>query len=181
MCIIAGLSALGIGGTAAAGATAAGATAAASTVTLSSVLQTVGLLAGVGGAIASGVQARDLAEAEAQALEVQKQQQAQLNAIEDQRVTREMRRQISQQRAQLSERGVTLDSPTAVFLGQTAAEELAFASQTVRQTGAAEQTELSAQQRALRSRGKQSLFKGNITAAGKFLTGAPEVWPELLA
>ncbi|WP_175481725.1 hypothetical protein [Palleronia pelagia] len=169
----------GAGGTAtAAGAAAGAATAGAG---IGGALQTIGLLASVGGSFVQGIQAKKTAEAQADALEVQRQEEARLNAVEDYRTRKKMRAQTAQQRAGFAARGVSAGSPTAIYLGQTAAQELAFASQSVRQRGAATDTELSNSARLVRAQGKQSMIRGMFSGAGRLLRGAPEVWPELLA
>jgi hypothetical protein len=68
-----------------------------------------------------------------------------------------------------------------VLLGQTAAQELSFASQSVRSGGQATQIELSNQAQLARARGTQGLINGSVAAAGALLTGAPKIWPELLS
>ena len=176
MCLIAAISAIGsaIGGTTAAGATAAGATAAASG------LSTMGTVLGVAGSLYSGVSAYQTGKAQAAALKAQARTEQQLNATQDQRTRREFMSQIRQQSAELAARGVNLDSPTAVLLGQTAAQEMSFASQAVRSEGSARQAELSNDQRLARARATQGLITGASNAAGALLSGAPKIWPELL-
>lgn len=169
----------GAAGTATAAGAAAGATAAGAGI--GATLQTIGTIASIGGTLVQGVQANRAAKSQAAALEVQKQTEAQLNSVRDQRMRKEFRHAMAQQRAELAARGISADSPTAVFLGQTAAQEMTFESQSIRQTGQATQTELSNSQRQIRARGRQSLFRGGMSAAGSFLTKAPELWPELLS
>jgi len=180
MCILPALSALaGAGGaTTAAGAAAGAATASAG---IGGALQTIGLLGSVVGPVVQGIQASRTAEAQAQAIETQRKEEARLNAVEDYRTRKKMRAQTAQQRAGFATRGVSVGSPTAIYLGQTAAQELAFASQSVRQRGAATDTELSNSARLVRAQGKQSVIKGMFSGAGRLLRGAPEVWPDLLA
>ena len=148
MCLPAMMAALGAGGATAAGATAAGATAAATT---ASTLQTVGAAVAIGGSIFSGLQGMAAANAQADLIEEQAAIEAQLNATEDQRSRLKFQAQMRQQFAELAARGVGLDSPTAVMLGQTAAQEMSFGSQAVRAEGAARQAELSNQQQMLRA------------------------------
>lgn len=174
MCWPAALGALGLGGTAAAGATAAGATAAATGVGF---WQTLGTVVGAGGAILQGVQGAQAARAQTAAIEQQAETERRLNATEDQRRRAQFMSAISQQRAELAARGVTLDSPTAVMLGQTAAQELSFESQSVRSGGAARQAELSASAAMSRARGVSSLLRGTFSAADTILTAAPDLWP----
>jgi hypothetical protein len=174
-----------IGGTA--GATAAGATAGAVTAgttavagaSLGTTLAQLGTLLSVGGSIAQGLSAARAAKANVAAIEDQKAAEAQNTAIEDRRTRARMQAEISQQTAELAARGVQLDSPTAILLGQEAAREMSFASQTVRQTGTATQTQLTNTQKQLRAGATQSLLKGFTGAAGTLMTAAPDLWPEL--
>lgn len=165
------------------GATAAGATAGAATagLTVGSALQTAGLVAAVAGPVVSGIQQRNALRAQADMVAAQREQQLRLNAIEAERTQRQFARQIRHQASQFAARGLDVGSPTAVFLGQTAAEEMAFATQSVRQTGQAQATELSNQQRMLNIQARQSLLSGSVRGASAFLTGAPALWPELLS
>lgn len=90
-----------------------------------------------------------------------------------------MQSMIRQQGAELLARGVDLSSPTAVYLGQTAAQELSFDSQAIRSAGAARNAELSSQAQIARASANASLLKGTVGAASDFLTMGPDVWPGL--
>lgn len=160
------------------GATAAGATAAAATT--AGTLQTIGAIAGIGGALATGIAGHRQANQQARLFEEQARTQAQIDATTDERQRRQARRLIRQQSAELMARGVSLDSPTAIMLGDYAARELAFESQATRSSAQATQTELSFAQRGARAQGMSALLTGGFSAASKFLTAAPDVWPELL-
>lgn len=170
------LASLGTG----AAATATGATATAAT-GFGATLQGLGTALAIAGPVVQGIQANRAAKESAAALERQEKTTAVLNSIEDQRVRRQFRREIAAQRAGLVANGVALDSPTAVFLGETAAREMAFASASVRQSGMAEREELTTSARLVRARGRQALFKGGFSAAGALLSKAPDLWPELLS
>ncbi|MBW4710737.1 hypothetical protein KX928_23350 [Roseobacter sp. YSTF-M11] len=161
------------GGAAATGAAAGAATA-------GGLLQTAGLLLSVGGTVAQAVSANKAAKQTAAEIEVQRALEKRINATEDQRARLQFASQIATQRAELAARGVSPDSPTAILLGQTAARELSFQSQSIRSTGEATDRELSATARATRARGRRNLLTGSASAAGKFLTAAPEIWPDLL-
>ena len=63
-------------------------------------------------------------------------------------------------------------------MGQTAAQEMSFAAQSVRSEGQARQIELSNEARLARARGQQGLLTGAFSAAGSLLSGAPKIWPE---
>jgi hypothetical protein len=180
------LSGLGLGGATAAGATAAagtaaGATAAAGTAAAATAaagtLSTLGTIVSVGGALASGLQGMNAAKTQEAYLKSQAQTEAQLTATKDTRERAQFAAQIAQQRADLAARGVTLDSPTAIALGQTAAAEMSFQSQATRSDGAARQIELTAQQKYARSQGVSSMLKGVFSAAGGILDKAPDLWP----
>ena len=173
MCIL-GLGALaGIGG-----ATAAGATAAAG---LAGTLSTIGTIIGIGGTLYQGIAGAQAGRAQAAEIEATRVTEAQLTATQDARQRAKMSSAIRQQSAELLARGVQLDSPTAVALGQTAAQELSFDSQAIRSGGVARDRELSGQKRLALASGKLSALKGKIGAAGQFLTAAPDIWPGLQA
>ncbi|MEM6650976.1 MAG: hypothetical protein AAF582_00155 [Pseudomonadota bacterium] len=167
---------------AAAATTAGGATAGATTIAggLATALQVVGLATSIAAPIMQANAAADAERDYAAQLEAQAAQTRSLNAVQDQRTRAEYRRAIAQQRANFSERNLDLGSPSAEFLGQTAAREMAFASQSVRQTGQAQTTELTNQANARRSRARIRTMTGGFTAASNALEGVPQIWPELL-
>ncbi len=171
MCFPALLGAVGLAGAG----TAAGATAAA--VSGASVLSTIGTIVSIGGALYQGIQGKQAAEQQAALIENQKVTEANLNATEDQRRREQFRVQFGQQRAELAARGVSLDSPTAMYLGRTAAQEMSFDSQATRSTGAARQQELTGGQMMARAQGQSSMLRGVFSAAGSLLTAAPDLWP----
>lgn len=143
-------------------------------------LQVAGLATSIGGALFQGMQASKTYKAEAAAIADQKRTEAQLTAVEDQRTRLKFRSAMRQQTAELAARGIDISSPTAVLLGQTAAQEMSFASQEVRSRGAARQRELTSTEQIAKSKATSSLLNGTFSAAGNFLTGEPDVWPELL-
>lgn len=166
------------GGTTAAGSTAAAATAGAATAGAGT-LSTIGTLLSAGGALYQGYSSYRAGKEQAALLSQQAATQAQLNTVQDARTRRQYVSQMRQQQAELAARGVTLDSPTAVALGQSAAQEMSFASQAIRSEGAAQQIELSYARRASRARAVSSLLQGGLSAAGSLLTRSPDVWPSL--
>lgn len=169
MCVV-GLGALmGLGGATAAGATA-----------LAGTLSTVGTLAGIAGTLYSGFSGAAAYKAQAAEIDAQAVTEAQLTATQDARQRAKMSSAIRQQSAELAARGVQLDSPTAVALGQTAAQELSFDSQAIRSGGAARQQELSGQKRMALANRSSSMLKGVVGAAGSLLTAAPDIWPGLM-
>jgi hypothetical protein len=161
------------------GATAAGATAGAAT--FGQTLTTIGSLVGIGGSIYSGFAAAAEAKAQAKAIGAQRDAEAKMTAIQDQRTRAQFMSATRRQAAELAARGVALDSPTAVLLGRSAAQEMSYASQGVRQGGDAKQIELTATQRALKARGTIAMLGGFTTAADRLLTASPVLWPELTA
>lgn len=174
MCNPAFLATLGLG--AGATATAAGATAAAG---IGSTLQTIAAITSIGGAVIQGVQGYQTAKANANAIAAQRTQQEQINASEDRQTRMQFMQAIRQQTAELAARGIQLDSPTAVLLGETAAEQLSFKSQAVRSQGIAQDTQLANDQAAYRAKATSNLLSGFSSAAGSLLTAAPELWPGL--
>lgn len=176
MCVIAGLTAIG---SALGGATAAGATAGAATAV--SGLQAVGTALAVGGSLMQGINDSRAAKYQARMLEQQARDERNLSAVQESRTRMQFRTAMRKQMAELAARGVSLDSPTAVLLGQTAAQEMSFESQAIRSGGQARTTELTGAARIARGRAQSSLLKGGFDAAGSFLTAAPDLWPELLS
>lgn len=156
------------------GTTATGAAATAATI------GTLGTIASVGGALIQGVAGLRAGNREAAALAAQKETEARLTAAADNRQRSMFATQIAQQRAELAARGVTLDSSTAIALGQTAASEMSFQSQATRSDGAAKQIELSAAARYAKAQGISSLLRGTFSAAGSLFDDAPKLWPGLL-
>ena len=153
--------------------------AAAGGLTFGQIASYAGLAASVGGSLMQGQAEADAAAMNARLAKRQAGVERALSAVEDQRTRERMRGAIAQQRAELAARGVSLDSPTAVLLGQTAAKELSFASQSVRSGAAARDTELTAESRAWRARGTTALLTGKLSAATSLLSKAPTIWPGL--
>ncbi len=171
MCIPALGALMGLGGAGAA--TATGAAAAANTLT------TLGTIVSVGGSLMAGMQGAQAAKAQASAYEQQARTEAQLAATKEQRERKEFMAAIGQQRAELAARGVQLDSVTAVALGETAAQEMSFQSQSTRHAGASRVAELSAAAKASRASRTGSMLRGIFGAADSVLTAAPSIWPGL--
>lgn len=165
---------------AAMGAGGAGLTGGAVTAAGAKAMAQVGTAVSIAGSVAQGVMGMQAANAQAAHLQNASEQTKALASIQEQRERRVMASQIAQQRAELAGRGINLSSPTAVYLGQTAAREMSFQSQSIRSQGQARAQELSAQARMARARATQSLLQGGLSAAGSFLTAAPDIWPGLL-
>lgn len=175
MCGPQALAFLGVG---AGGATAAGATAAAATAGGAAAGGIgLGTALAAGGSLLQGVMGLQAANAQKRALQQQADTEAQLTAVKDQRTRAQFMQAIAKQRAELAARNVTLNSPTAIALGQAAAQEMSFESQAIRSDGAARQAELSAAQRAAGWQGVSSVLRGTFSAAGSLLQAAPDLWP----
>ena len=86
---------------------------------------------------------------------------------------------IRQQTAELAARGVSLDSPTAILLGQTAAQELSFESQAVRAAGQATQQELKGRVAAVQTTAKADRLKTTTGAVASVLQSGRTIWPGL--
>lgn len=177
MCVL-GLGALA-GGLLGGGAAAAGAATATAATGAVGALQTLATVASIAGTLYSGVSAYGAGKAQETVLREQMKTEQALTATQDQRQRGKMQSMIRQQGAELLARGVDLSSPTAVYLGQTAAQELSFDSQAIRSAGAARNAELSSQAQIARASANASLLKGTVGAASDFLTMGPDVWPGL--
>lgn len=168
----------GAGAATAAGAAAGAATAGAG-LTIGGILQGVGAIAGLAGVVQQNRISRAWEAAQTAAIDAQATTEAQLTATEDQRRRQTFSQAISQQRAELAARGVSLDSPTAILLGQTAAKELSFESQSVRATGQARQAELRGQRSAVAVQGQSDRMKNTVGAVGSVLQASTTIWPGL--
>lgn len=149
--------------------------------TAGTAIQTIGTIVSIGGSLASGIGAARAARAEAASIRQQRETEANIAAVKDQRTRLQFRRAMRQQAAELAARGVSLDSATAVALGESAAQEMSYASQAVRSDAQARDIELTAAERAARGRANSSILKGAFSAAGTLLEAAPDIWPELVA
>lgn len=138
-----------------------------------------GAMAAAGGSLLQGIMGMQAANAQAAHLENQRRTEGAQNAIREQRARGDMRRDMARQRAELASRGINLASPTAVFLGQTAAREMSFDAQAIRAHGQARGDELRANTAFARARGVQSLLRGGFGAAEAVLTATPDLWPGL--
>ena len=146
---------------------------------IGTVLQTFGTIASIRGAVAQGKAEAAAAAQNIGFIEKQKITEARINATEDQRRRGSMFSQIRTQMAELAARGITLDSPSAITLGQKAAQELSFESQSVRSVGAARTDELTNEQKQIRARGQSGLLKGRYSAASTLLTAGADLWTGL--
>jgi hypothetical protein len=175
MCLFGALPALaaslGIGG-----ATAAGATAAASGLSFGTILSGIGTAVSVVGALKQAKAAGQAASEQVAQLAVQKTAEANLAATEEQRHRQQFQRAQAQQRAELAARGVSLDSPTAILLGQTLAQEMSFDAQAVRSGGVARQQELTGAQRVALATGTSARMRGRYSAAASLLSGGVDLW-----
>lgn len=139
----------------------------------------IGTALSVGGSVIQGVNDHRMGKAQSRSLAQQARDERSLAAVQDSRTRQQMRAQMAQQRAELASRGVSLDSASAILLGQTAAQEMSFESQAIRSGGAARVTQLSHEARIARGQATQGLLRGGVNAAGSFLTATPKLWPEL--
>jgi hypothetical protein len=146
---------------------------------LGTALTIIGLATNVGGALAQGQATADAANQNIRYAEEQKLQEAQLSHIRDTQLREQFRQALGRQRLEMGARGVSLDSPSALVLGDTAAREMSLASQEVRAESGARVAELTAEQRRYRAEGRLALLTGKLSAAGSFLTKAPDIWPSL--
>jgi uncharacterized protein HemX len=155
-------------------ATVTGATAGAS-------LSSIGTALTIGGSLAQGIAGYQSARANRKLIAQQQESEKQLNAVNDQRERLQFMSSIRKQAAEIAARGLGLNSPTAVYLGQSAAREMSFQSQATQSSGQARQNELSAESTAYRSRAVQSLLRGSVSAAGAYLNRDRTAWPELIS
>lgn len=134
-----------------------------------------------GGSVMQGIAGYQAGQATARAYDQQAQNEAALTAAQDQRERQQFEAQIAEQRAQLAARGIQMDSVTAIMLGRQAAAEKSFQSQSTRSVGAAKVSELTTSQYLAKADAMNSLLSGVTSAAGSFISMAPDIWPGLAA
>lgn len=142
-------------------------------------MQVAGTVASAAGTLMAGIGQARAARANADAQRQRAEIEAQQTQLEDRRTRAQFRSDIATQSAELARRGVRLDSPTALLLGQEAARELSLASQDVRHRGSARQAELTLSERVYRREAQLGALRGGLSAAGTVLTAAPDLWPGL--
>lgn len=114
-------------------------------------------------------------------LEAQKQEQQQLAAVEEWRMRQQRRAEMRQQQARIGAAGLDLGSPTALFLGQQAAKDVAFEGAAIRQRAGSQARQLTADQEALSYRTAQAVTRARYNVADTLLTAPRRIWPELLS
>lgn len=143
-------------------------------------LPELALAAQVGGTFLGGMSDSSAAAQSANAYARQSAQHMVHGSVEEQRTRAKMRSATRTQASELAGRGIDLGSPTAIYLGQQAGAEMAFAGASVRQNAVADAQEADATAQMYRAKSRQNFLTGSLGAAGTLLTGAPQVWPELL-
>ncbi|MEE3101712.1 MAG: hypothetical protein VX463_18295, partial [Pseudomonadota bacterium] len=152
---------------------------AAAGISLGSLASTIGAGLATAGSLYGAVQQSRSQSAYADAQAQRAQYETMLGAIEDERTRDRMRQELGRTLAQLAARGVQLDSPSALAIGERAARETSFASQSARSGAAARAGTLTAEARQSRALASSALMRGTINAAGSLLTRAPDLWPGL--
>lgn len=141
----------------------------------------IGLAANVGGSLLQGALGSAAANEQAALVAEQKENEKALFATQELRTRRNFDIAIAEQASQITAAGFQGDSPTALLLARDAAAEKIFEAQSVRSFGAAKAAELTATEKSLRAQAQGAMLGGVIGAAGALVTGAPKVWPGLLA
>lgn len=106
-------------------------------------------------------------------------QQAEIGRYEEQKSRSRMDRLIQQQRAQLSARGVRLDSVSAQRLGAEAAGERNVEAQARRFGTGSQVAALNTEAGLSERRGRLGFLTGVAGTAARTITGSLQLWPEL--
>ncbi|MDR6266538.1 hypothetical protein [Roseobacter sp. N2S] len=161
----------GAGATAAAGATGLAG--------LGSTISTIGTIASVGGALYQGISSYKAGKAQSEAYAQQAATEQAIKADESEQFRRRMKAEIAKQRLEFGARGIGLASPTAIALGEDAARELSFGTQSIVEQGTVRAAELSAAGKASRARGRTALLGGGFSAASSVLSASADRWQNL--
>jgi hypothetical protein len=106
-------------------------------------------------------------------------QTAEIGRANEQRARSRMDRLIARQRAQLSTRGVRLDSASAMDLGEEAGAEAFIEAQSARISTESRVNALTNEAAIMRHEGRVGMLNGMFNTAAKGITGALDLWPEL--
>ncbi|MDW3181775.1 hypothetical protein [Roseobacter sp.] len=142
-------------------------------------IATAGLIvSGVAG-LSSASQQRSIGKQNAAVARAEADQRAEIGRYEERKSRNRMDRLISQQRAQLSARGVRLDSASALRLGEEAAAERAIDASAARFNTDSQVNALNTEADLAERRGRLGFLRGVAGTASKSLTGSLQLWPEL--
>ncbi len=136
------------------------------------------ILSGVSG-VASASQQRAIGNQNAAIARVEAEQAREIGRYEEAKSRSRMDRLISQQRAQLSARGVRLDSASSQNLGHAAGVERAMEAQAVRFNAESQASSLNAEAQLAESRGQLGFLTGVANTASRTITSSLKLWPEL--
>lgn len=138
------------------------------------------------GLILSGVmglqqarQQRSIGKQNAATARTEAAQEAEIGRYEERKSRNRMDRLIKQQRAQLSARGVRLDSASSLRLGEEAAGERAIEASAARFNTGSKVDALSTEADLAERRGKLGFLTGVANTASRSLNSSLQLWPEL--
>lgn len=142
-------------------------------------LATAGLILSVGTAGYGAVQQSNIAKQNAAFANYEADQTREIGKANEARARSKMDRLIARQRAQISTRGVRLDSAAALDLGEEAGAESFIEAQAGRISTESRVNASTNEAAILRHQGRVGMMNGLFMTGARAITGALDLWPEL--
>jgi hypothetical protein len=142
-------------------------------------LATAGLILSVGSAGYGAVQQNNIAKQNAAFANYEAAQTREIGKANEARSRSKMDRLLAMQRAQLTTRGVRLDSASAMDLGEEAGAESYIEAQAARISTESRVNALTNEAAISRHQGRVGLVNGMFMTGARAITGALDLWPEL--
>ena len=142
-------------------------------------LATAGLVLSIGSGAYGAVQQNNIAKQNAAFASYEAQQTAEIGKANEARARSKMDRLLARQRAQLSTRGVRLDSASALDLGEEAGAEAHIEAQAQRIGTESRVNALTNEAAIMRHQGRVGMVNGMFMTGARAITGALDLWPEL--
>lgn len=142
-------------------------------------LATAGLVLSIGSGAYSAVQQNNIAKQNAAFANYEAAQTREIGKANEARARSKMDRLIAKQRAQLSTRGVRLDSASAMDLGGEAGAEKFIEGQAARISTESRVNASLNEAAILRQQGRVGMLNGMFMTGARAITGALDLWPEL--
>lgn len=142
-------------------------------------LATAGLVLSIGSGAYSAVQSNSIAKQNAAFANYEAAQQREIGRANEAAARSKMDRLIARQRAQLSTRGVRLDSASAQDLGEEAGAQKFIEGQAQRISTESRVNASTNEAAILRQQGRSAMLNGLFMTGARGITGALDLWPEL--
>jgi hypothetical protein len=142
-------------------------------------LATAGLVLSIGSGAYGAVQQDNIAKQNAAFANYEAAQTREIGKANEATARSRMDRLIAKQRAQMSTRGVRLDSASALDLGEEAGAEKCIEAQASRISTESRVNASTNEAAILRQQGRVGMMNGLFMTGARAITGALDLWPEL--